>query len=367
MKKDDRNIEGEVISGKKVRKFRIRASERKMVDAEIKYTHQNLLNKVFLGIFLFVAVSALIMRIASGALLDFGYVGDKYHFGFWDGPEHAFKGEYDEWAKTVANPTWALFLKAHDDVASIISRHPNFLWLLTQFTWLTTLVIIVYLVFRFFKYDDHVPRWLKWIMTQRTLSLVTMYDLVVGSVFWASMYNGFTGKFSDSIFGLEMTITVLVHAVIPVFMLIYSTIFLIKDKRASLLREMFAVKGLIFPVLYMVYYMILTIIWTDPYPVTNMHNSLMKDPLTGELLDKPNWGAWASEFWKLPFAILGIYIILGLFTLFHNIILINFNKRYDPEHDYGVIYRRKVKLERIKRKAIRKHVRYLEHHQQTED
>ena len=336
--------------------------EMALITREMRFKKQNLINKWVLGVFLFIAIGSLLMRIIVGALLDVGYAEGKFHAGYFDNPQTAFHGMFTDWAKTsgIVNPSWDQFLLEHKAIAGQISRHPNFAWFLTQFTWLTTLVIIIFLVFRFFKYEDYVPRWLKWIMTQRTLSLVTMYDMVVGIVFWASMYNGFEEKFNSSLYVPELIITILVHAVIPVFMLTYSVIFLIKDKKASLLREMFAIRGLAFPVIYMVYYMVLTIIWTDPYPVTNMHNSLTVDPISGKSLEHPDWGAWASELWKLPFAVIGIYIILGVFTLIHNLVLVKWNKKYDPEHDYGVIMRKNAKLEKIRRKVIRQKAKEMQ-------
>ena len=336
--------------------------EMALIKREIRFKKQNLINKWVLGTFLFVAIGSLLMRIIVGALLDVGYAEGKFHAGYFDNPHTAFKDMYDKWAATAASPSWDHFLLEHKAIASQISRHPNFAWFLTQFTWLTTLVIIIFLLFRFFKYEDYVPRWLKWIMTQRTLSLVTMYDMVVGIVFWASMYDGFSEKFNSSLYAPELIITILVHAVIPVFMLTYSIIFLIKDKKASLLREMFAIRGLVFPVIYMVYYMTLTIIWTDPYPVTNMHAALTIDPISGASLEHPDWNAWASELWKLPCAVVGIYIILGVFTLIHNLVLIKWNKKYDPENDYGVINRKKAKLEKIARKIIRQKAKEMQSH-----
>lgn len=332
-----------------------------LITREMRFKRQNLLNKWVLGFFLFVAITALIMRIVVGALLDVGYAEGKFHAGYFDNPQTSFHQMFTEWQHGDTSKTWDQFLLDHKAIASQISRHPNFAWFLTQFTWLTTIVIIVFLVFRFFKYEDYVPRWLKWIMTQRTLSLVTMYDMIVGVVFWASMYNGFNEKFNSSLYEAELTITILVHAVVPVFMLGYSVIFLVKDKKASILREMFAIRGLIFPGIYVVYYIVLTIIWTDPYPVTDMHNALTVDPISGKSLESPNWSAWAGELWKLPVAVIGIYIILGLFTLFHNLILIKWNKQYDPEHDYGVTSRKKVKLEKITRKIIRKKAKEMQH------
>lgn len=333
----------------------------KMITYELRLRRKNIINKAVLGTFLAIAVGTLLLRIITGALLDAGLVGGKFHVGYWADPQKAFASEYATWAHTHGDlpiaDGWHTFLKENDPIHTIILRHPNTVWFLTQFTWLTTIIIIMYVTFRFFRFDDTVPRWLRWIMTQRTLSLVVMYDMVVGIVFWASMFKGFAGNFSDSLFGVELTITILVHSVIPLFILIYSIIFLIKDKKASALTELFAFKGLIYPAIYMMYYIVLTIVWNDPYPITNMHARLTTDLHSGVLLPEPNFGSWASQLYLVPLVLLAIYVILGVMTLLHNVILHKFNKKYDPEHDYAVIKRKEHKLERISRKLIHKEAR----------
>lgn len=324
----------------------------KLITYEMKLRRKNNLNKIVLGTFLVIAIGALLMRIIVGAILDAGYIDGKFHIGFWTNPQDAFGEEYKAWLGHHANGTFSQFLDDNDSIKAIIVRHPNTIWFATQFTWLTTIIIIMFVTFRFFRFDDTIPRWLRWIMSQRTLSLVAMYDTVVGVVFWASMFQGFEEQFSGSLFAEELTITILVHAVIPVFILTYSIIFLIKDKRASQLNEMFAIKGLIWPAIYLAYYIVITIVWFDPYPVTSMHDNLIHN---GSL--NPDWAAWAKQLYLAPVALLGIYIILGVMTLLHNVILHKFNKKYDPEHDYAIIKRKEHKLEKISRKLIRKEAR----------
>lgn len=326
----------------------------KLITYEMRLRRRNIRNKIVLGIFLFIAVSTLLMRITVGALLDGGLVEGKFHVGFWSDPEKAFHTEFAAYTSSHAGATWQDFLADNKDVAAIIARHPSTIWFMTQFTWLTTIIIIMYVTFRFFRFDDTIPRWLRWIMTQKTLSLVAMYDTVVGVLFWASMFKGFSEQFSGTLFAPELTITILVHTVIPVFILTYSVIFLIKDKRASQLNEMFAIKGLIYPAIYMAYYVVLTIVWYDPYPLTTMHAKLVAYQVTG---GSPDWAHWAIQLYLIPAALLGIYVILGIMTLFHNIILHKFNKKYDPEKDYAVIQRKEHKLEKISRRLIRQEAR----------
>ena len=287
------------------------------ITSEIMNNKKRSRNKIFITSFLSLILITIILKSVDNIMLDLGYKDGQIHLGFWNNPT---------WVSATDKPTMAM-----------VARHPNFLWPMTQFTWITTAILTLLLIFRFFKYDQEtLPRWIKWIMTQRTLSLLTMNDMIVGVVFWASMFNGFQDKFNPDLKSLELTITVLVHAIIPLITLSYSLIYLLRDKKASILKEGFVFKGMMYPFIYVAYYILISVIWIDPYPITNLHENL-----TGDL-------------WKLPLAILGIYVLLGFMILIHNL-LIKYNRNYNYKNDYEINNRRKKRIEKIQRKVIRKH------------
>lgn len=290
---------------------------------ELQISRRRMRNKTFVGIFLLIAISTLILKIVTEILLDLGYHNGEFHFSYWQNKEIIAKA-YD-----VNNPdaSWQ----------SMIEKHPNIFWHFTQFTWITTIIIIFLMMFRLFKYDQKtLPRWIKWIMTQSTISLLAMYDFIVGVVFWSSMYEGFSNSFNPDLWWQEIIITISVHSIIPIIITTYSIIYLIRDKKASILKELFVFKGMIYPIFYILYYLLISATWKDPYPLTDLHNNFL------------------GEIWKLPFVILTLYSMLGFLILFHNILLLKFNKKYDPRKDYEVLMRRSFKIEKIQRKYIRK-------------
>ncbi len=301
----------------------------KLLTSEIRLKRKSGLNKVVLGTFLLIAVIALIMKIVDGALNDFGYGlfgEDKVHIGYW----------LDLDILKRMSPTDPAY---DHTVAAMVEHHPNTFWLLTQFTWITTIGIIIFLTFRFFKYDDVAPRWLKWIMSQRALSLMAMYETIVSVVFWASMFQDFQEDFNPSLKILELTYTILVHGVVPLLFLSYSIIFLIKDEKASILKEMTVWKGMIYPITYLSFYLLVSMVWSDPYPISSFHTDFI------------------HNIWKIPVAIIVLYIFIGMMILFHNLILLKFNKSYDPKNDYDIVTRRKTKIEQVKNNLIRKRAR----------
>ena len=287
------------------------------ITSEMLISQRRRRNKLFITFFLTLILITIALKAIDDIMLDLGYKDGQIHLGFWNNPK---------WVAATDKPTIAM-----------VERHPNFLWPMTQFTWITTAILTLLLIFRFFKYDQEtLPRWIKWIMTQRTLSLLTMYDMIVGVVFWASMFNGFQDKFNPDLKSLELTITILVHAFIPLITLCYSLIYLLRDKKASILKEGFVFKGMMYPLIYIAYYILISVIWIDPYPITNLHENI------------------AGDLWKLPVAIIGIYILLGFMILFHNL-MIKHNKHYNYKNDYEIKNRRQKKIEKIQRKVIRKY------------
>ena len=287
------------------------------LETEMSNSKKRIRNKVFIAIFLTLILITIFLKAIDNILLDLGYKDGKIHLGFWNDPK---------WVAAKDKPTIAM-----------VARHPNFLWPMTQFTWITTAILTLLLIFRFFKYDQEtLPRWIKWIMTQRTLSLLTMYDMIVGVVFWASMFNGFQDKFNPDLKSLELTITASVHAIIPLITLSYSVIYLLRDEKASILKEGFVFKGMMYPLIYIAYYILISVIWIDPYPITHLQDNMV------------------GELWKLPLAIIGIYILLGFMIIFHNL-MIKHNKNYNYANDYEIKNRRQKRIEKIQRRIVRKY------------
>ena len=309
-----------------------------LLTSELVLKRKNKINKITIGLFIFIIVASIIIKIVDGALQDFG-------FGIDELMSKATKGTWSHHS-TFHTSFWLdsrIVAQAKDPLNttlnSMVLHHPNFLWLFTQFTWITTIIILLFLIFRLFKYEQSLPRWLRWIMTQRTLSLIVMYDMIVGVVFWSSMFKTFQDAFVPGLSILEFIMTVLVHAVIPLLILAYSVIYLTHDKDASALKEMFVLKGMIYPTIYFAYYILVSQVWQDPYGVTDFHNNFV------------------GNLWKIPAAGILIWIMLGIMLLIHNNILFKYNKLYDPENDFEIIKRREDKIAKIKRKVANKYAR----------
>ena len=264
-------------------------------------------NKVVLSIFIFIIASTIILRFVTSALTDLGYDHGVFHVGFDDGSKksRAFLEDLANHNGGVLPLEWQLRVK----------HHPYFFWALTQFTWQTTFIVFIVILFRFFswKYVDKPPKWIRWTMTQKTLSWVTMYDTIVMIIFWVGIYSTFENAFpSDKVLRtLEMIVTISVHAVIPILMLLYSITYSLFNKNASFLREIFLFKGMIYPTFYLLFYILAAFIWTDPYAVTDLQQSI----------------GW----WKVGVLYIVIYIMLGLMIIFHNTLFAKFNKNFNEE------------------------------------
>lgn len=371
---------------------------KRLITREILTRRQNLINKIIIGSFLSLIIITILMKMITSMLEDCGLHNGKFHFGFKSDPVSAFSNEYANWIKlnidsinqslAITNPLiqiydtmdnatlisivgadknmnqWYLFLQDNNDINDFITRSPNFLWMFTQFTWLTTATIGIFFTFRLFKFEDSVPHWLKWVMRQKSLALMAMYDAVVGIIFWAALAPTLMTDLAGDLLIPNLISTILVHAVIPVGVLIYYFWFVITDKKASRLNETFALKGLILPGLYVIYYILMTIIWADPYGISTMHESLTTDPVThytyshlGQNLD---WASWAKQLWLAPMAVLGIYIILGIITILHNFLLFEFNKHYHPDKDHDALKAREDQLIKITKKMVRKEAKAYE-------
>jgi len=281
-------------------------------------------NKWILGSFLAFIFITIFLKVIDGLLLDFGFYEGKFHIGFFKDPN---------WVKLPSGEIDPVKEK-------MLIRHPNVAWLFTQFTWITTFVVFIIIFFRFFKYDNDTPKWLKWTMSQRTLSQVTMYDAIVCVVFWSAMFKNFNSSFNPSLRAFEQTITIFVHAIIPIFTITYSVIYLLKDHKASFLKEGFILRGMIYPTIYSIYYVGISVGWEDPYEISNLNSN------------------FTGEIWKFPIALLGIYVLLVIMLLIHNYMLLKFNVHYDPKNDYEIKRRKEIKVQKyllkLKRREQRK-------------
>lgn len=312
-------------------------------------------NTVFVGIFLFIVIATILARLAISITNDIGLYKGHVHVGFWANPQEAFKSEFKSWNATHKNGTWTGFLDASPAIRSMIKEHPSYLWTLTQFTWLTTYLLLVVLIFRLFKFENRLPRAFKWLVSENTLSGITFFEITVGIGYWGFIFTSLYSNSSISFYSLSDVITTtMVHLVIPVLVLIYSTIFTLTDKKASVLSERFALKALVWPVIYMAYYLVASIIWNDPYPVTHLHKTLVGGTLTGSSTHSPNWAAWAKELWRPAVALVLIYSLLGILAVAHNILLVRFNKSYSPKKDYDFNVRYDYRIKKLKKLLIRR-------------
>ncbi len=280
------------------------------------------LNKTVLIMFLTIAIFTWFSKLITGILYDFGYFDGNFSLGWWK--PYIFEGKV---------PTDPIIIDS-------LNKRPLFLWMFTQFTWLTATVMIIFLFFRFFAFDERVPKWLRWIRSQRTLSIIMIYEIIVLIIFWTALSFEKFRTISGFLRHWEVFTTVMVHAVLPTLFTIYGIIFLIKDKKASLLREGFVLKGMLLPIIYSIYYLIVAITWYDPYPATDF-----------------NGGDFMNSFIKMIGSLFGIYIMIGLMTIGHNFILLRFNMTYNPAHDADALNEREHIIEKITKKAGKKFIR----------
>lgn len=276
------------------------------------------INKIFLLIFLGIVLVTIVMRIMIGISKDLGMVFGKITLDW------VKKEIIDNDPLELLRNDWAL-------------RHPNFLWMFTQFTWLTTTLLSFYLFMRLYRYKKDIPIWLKWITTQRILSLITVYESLVCLLFWPTVFLSVDKiNWSEPFAKLDFINTFLVHAFIPVILIIYSAIYTIYDRDASLLRKSFVAKGMLYPLLYSLYYITVAFSWNDAYSLTNFK----KDPL--------------GSLSKIPLALVVIYFLIGIFMVIHNLLLLKYNKKYNPLKDYDVAYSQQKLIEKVKNRAISK-------------
>ena len=312
---------------------------------------KNIINKVTLMFFIIVVASTLLMKITISILFDFGFYDNKIHLGYFNNPEIAFKTEFKEFLLINSGASWEDFLDSNQVIKKMLLKHPHFFWMLMQFTWITAIVLIIMLSFRYFKFEDRVPKWLAWIMKQRTLSLLTMYEGIVAIVYWAWMFDV---DFSNSPLAYAETInTIFIHAIIPVLLILYSIFYIAFNQQASMLDSKTPLIGIIYPSLYMIYYLILSIAWSDPYEISNIHNRINEVSLKSANYEKKVL-IWLEAIYLAPIALVGVYVMLGFFTVMHNFTLFAFNKSYNHLKDYDALKQIDKRIKKIKKMILKK-------------
>ncbi len=309
---------------------------KKQTQAEFKNKRAKLSKKgkYFLKFFLAIIILTIILRLATSAIMDMGYYKGHIHPWYWKDAEinknwplyKAFLGDKTHTIKKLFETCQGedmnveLFLRA--------PRHPYFFWTFTQFTWQTTFLLSIIVFFRIYKYDEKIPSWLKWTQKQTTLSIITMYDIIVAIGFWSALATSFKNAFSHDreLFQVEFAITVLVHGVIPLILFLYTSIYLFASTHAKHLAPKTFIIGLFYPTIYMAFYLMISVIWQDPYAVTNFYGK-----------------GW-YEIWKIPSGYVTVVIGMLIMIYSHNYLLKTFN----------IYYRRTNGLSKPKKARIKK-------------
>ena len=254
------------------------------------------INRIFLILFWILLVSTLILKIIDNTLLDLGFLDGSFHLNFW---------ENIKWYKKAFDP-----INPNKSMQFMFNCHPNLFWTFTQFTWLITISIFLFISLKILEFNEkNTPKWLKWLMKQKNISLITLYDMTVAVIFWSYMINDFIEEFNKDLFDLELIITILVHLLIPILFLIYSIIYLKNNANSSILKEDFLIQGMILSFAYMLYYVLIAMTWHDPYPITNLNKHFFRD------------------IWFILSILFSTYLSLGFTIICHNWLLKQINKK----------------------------------------
>ncbi len=281
-------------------------------------SERDYLNKVLIIGILSVISITILLRVITSVLLDLGFYEGEIHQSFWKegwivnqiGDSGKSRVALDKMRQLYPGESLSLI----KELSLRSGNHPNFFWTLTQFTWQTTILIFFIFLFRILLYSGTQSKGLKWINKHSTLSLLSIYDTVVCVVFWSALYkNGVSSGFSNdnAIYCLELTVTILVHAVVPLLVVCYALLYLLVGRTAKRMNYNVLFIGAIYPIAYLIFYIIMSFIWTDPYPVTN---------LTRMWKDKD-----FSSVWTICVALISIFIFMALSFVLHNFLL-KFNK-----------------------------------------
>ena len=239
-------------------------------------------NKVYLGVFFSIICAVFILLLVKELFLDLGWWNGKFHINYYHNP--SLKGNHpwylnpyydipsNDWGNYNLNPNDAIWIKW----TNRLIRQPHFFWTFTQFTWITTSLVFIIVFVRFFKFRDRFPVSLQWILTHSTLYIITMLDTVVMIVFWGALSKNFSNYFSTEpvIWWIQDIVTIIVHAVVPIFLLIYTIMFAFFDAHARLLNKCYIFVGIGIGLSYIIYYIFIAYTWDDPYsPFTILRNN----------------------------------------------------------------------------------------------
>ena len=186
----------------------------------------------------------------------------------------------------------------------------NIIWTFTQFTWwicfgYTILMTFQLLLYPFYKRGNKVVQSL---FSEWFSILVAAYTLVVGVLFAAgiSFYTLFERKsprvavlVPDYLYALNIFKTTAVHTIMPILGIVtFVWRTKLNNEKNILKYSKVWTKGMILPIIYIIFYIVFAKLKYDPYPVTNL---------------KANEG-----YWVLPIVLLSFLFSLTLFTCIGN-------------------------------------------------
>ncbi len=302
------------------------------------------LNRIYLVSFLIIIVVVFLMLFIAELFNDLGWWNGHFHINYYYNP--AAKGNHPAYLDPyydTPRDEWGFYgLSVNDQLWSKwnirLIRQPNLFWAFTQFTWLTTFSVFLILFVRLFKYQEQWPDKIKWMISHAALYMITVLDTVVMVVFWSALSRNFDNAFSIDpvLMILRKTVTILVHALLPSLLLIYTSIFGILDRDASVLKKRkFITVGTIIIMFYVVYYILMSFTWDDPYaPLTHLRQ--------GEM------GGW----WKLLALALAMELVMWGSYYWNNFVITKWNKFYKAHMLREEITKRVIKKKKKKERDI---------------
>ena len=100
-----------------------------------------------------------------------------------------------------------------------------------------------------------------------------MYEGVVTIGFWgAAIIGGITtvGDFSDTYPVLDYAVTIIVHGAFPIPVIVFVVI-MYKKNPFKFTKNQLIWAG-VYPLLYMFWYLLISLVWYDPYSMTDIHD-----------------------------------------------------------------------------------------------
>jgi hypothetical protein len=301
------------------------------------------INKMYLLGFLSLIFFVFLLLFVTELFNDLGWWDGRFHINYYYDP--AKSGNHPSYLDPYYDTPrgdWGLFGLSDKDPLWLkwntrITRQPNLFWSFTQFTWLTTYIVFATVIVRLLKFQSRWPKALKWIISHDTLLLVTVLDTVVMVVFWSALFKNFQTNFSPDIVLkiLRMTVTILVHSVIPIALLIYTSVFAIQDQEVTIMDKRFIVAGNLVFLSYIGFYILMAFTWDDPYaPFTILRSGV---------------GWWSL----VGLACVMEFVVIFSFY-FNNFIIKRFNKYYRNNQTHYQISKRKELGLLAKKKRKRK-------------